>query len=133
MALNTDRPRAEEALRRLGDYYAFERRGSSGVQGLTALLPAQNLRHSAHQVGGGMAVGIHLSPFHRLGGPLDLILFLLSKNKIEIQDIPIALILEQYLAYLERRQQMDLEVASEFITMAAQRRWNISRAFPATG
>ena len=53
-------------------------------------------------------------------GPLDLILFLLSKNKIEIQDIPIALILEQYLAYLERRQQMDLEVASEFITMAAQ-------------
>ena len=52
-------------------------------------------------------------------GPLDLILFLLSKNKIEIQDIPIALILEQYLAYLEQRQQMDLEVASEFITMAA--------------
>ena len=36
-------------------------------------------------------------------GPLDLILFLLSKNKIEIQDIPIALIVEQYLAYLERR------------------------------
>ena len=36
-------------------------------------------------------------------GPLDLILFLLSKNKIEIQDIPIALILDQYLAYLDRR------------------------------
>ena len=53
-------------------------------------------------------------------GPLDLILFLLSKNKIEIQDIPIALILDQYLAYLELRQRMDLEVASEFITMAAQ-------------
>ena len=53
-------------------------------------------------------------------GPLDLILFLLSKNKIEIQDIPIALILEQYLEYLERRQRMDLEVASEFVTMAAQ-------------
>ena len=52
-------------------------------------------------------------------GPLDLILFLLSKNKIEIQDIPIALILDQYLAYLEKRQQMDLEVASEFVTMAA--------------
>ena len=34
-------------------------------------------------------------------GPLDLILFLLSKNKIEIQDIPIALILDQYLAYLD--------------------------------
>ena len=53
-------------------------------------------------------------------GPLDLILFLLSKNKIEIEDIPIALILDQYLAYLELRQQMDLEVASEFIAMAAQ-------------
>lgn len=52
-------------------------------------------------------------------GPLDLILFLLSKNKIEIQDIPIALILEQYLAYLEERRQLDLEVASDFITMAA--------------
>lgn len=52
-------------------------------------------------------------------GSLDLILFLLSKNKIEIQDIPIALILEQYLAYLEQRKQLDLEVASEFITMAA--------------
>ena len=52
-------------------------------------------------------------------GPLDLILYLLSKNKIEIQDIPIALILEQYLAYLEQRKQLDLEVASEFITMAA--------------
>lgn len=52
-------------------------------------------------------------------GPLDLILFLLSKNKIEIQDIPIALILDQYLAYLEDRRQLDLEIASDFITMAA--------------
>ena len=52
-------------------------------------------------------------------GPLDLILYLLGKNKIEIQDIPIALILEQYLEYLDKRQQMDLEIASEFITMAA--------------
>ena len=52
-------------------------------------------------------------------GPLDLILFLLSKNKIEIQDIPIALILEQYLAYLEERRQLDLDIASDFIMMAA--------------
>lgn len=43
----------------------------------------------------------------------------MSKNKIEIQDIPIALILDQYLAYLDRRKEMDLEVASEFVTMAA--------------
>ena len=58
-------------------------------------------------------------PLEDFEGPLDLILFLLSKNKIEIQDIPIALILDQYQAYLEQRQRMDLEVASEFIAMAA--------------
>lgn len=53
-------------------------------------------------------------------GPLDLILHLLSRNRIEIQDIPIALILDQYLDYLHLREEMDLEIASEFITMAAQ-------------
>ncbi len=52
-------------------------------------------------------------------GPLDLILYLLSKNKIEIQDIPISLILDQYLEYLEERKHLDLEIASEFVTMAA--------------
>lgn len=52
-------------------------------------------------------------------GPLDLILFLLSKNKIEIQNIPIALILDQYLAYLAERKRLDLEIASEFILMAS--------------
>lgn len=52
-------------------------------------------------------------------GPLDLILFLLGKNKVEIQDISISEILEQYLEWLETRQKMDLEVASEFITMAS--------------
>ena len=44
-------------------------------------------------------------PLEDFEGPLDLILFLLSKNKIEIQDIPIALSLDQYLEYLERRKQ----------------------------
>ena len=58
-------------------------------------------------------------PMEDFEGPLDLILYLLSKNKIEIEDIPIALILDQYLAYLEQRKQMDLEVASEFVAMAA--------------
>ena len=51
-------------------------------------------------------------------GPLDLILFLLGKNKLEIQDISISLICGQYIAWLEDRQRMDLEVASEFVTMA---------------
>lgn len=53
-------------------------------------------------------------------GPLDLILHLLSKNKMEIKDIQISLILEQYLAWMEQRKKLDLEVASAFVTMAAQ-------------
>lgn len=52
-------------------------------------------------------------------GPLDVIFLLLSKNKIEIQDVSITAILEQYLAYLEARKRMDMEIASEFITMAS--------------
>lgn len=53
-------------------------------------------------------------------GPLDLILFLLGKNKLEIQDVSISLIVDQYLAYLEERKHLDLEIASEFVSMAAQ-------------
>jgi segregation and condensation protein A len=52
-------------------------------------------------------------------GPLALILQLLSKNKIEIKDISVSLILEQYLAYLASLTKMDLEVASEFVAMAS--------------
>ena len=52
-------------------------------------------------------------------GPLDVIFELLSKNKIEIQDVSITAILEQYLAYLEEMKRMDMEIASEFITMAS--------------
>ena len=52
-------------------------------------------------------------------GPLSLILMLLSKNKIEIRDIKIADILDQYLEYLEKMESMDLEVASEFVQMAS--------------
>lgn len=52
-------------------------------------------------------------------GPLDLILHLLSKNKMEIKDIQISLILDQYIQWMDRRKEMDLEIASEFVTMAA--------------
>ena len=52
-------------------------------------------------------------------GPLDVILLLLSKNKIEIQDVSITSILEQYLAYLDERKRLDMEIASEFIAMAS--------------
>ena len=52
-------------------------------------------------------------------GPLSLILMLLSKNKIEIRDIKISEILDQYLEYLDQMQQLDLEIASEFVQMAS--------------
>jgi len=52
-------------------------------------------------------------------GPLTLILMLLSKNKIEIRDLQISVILEQYLAYLDEMKAMDLEIASEFVQMAS--------------
>ena len=52
-------------------------------------------------------------------GPLTLILMLLSKNKIEIRDIQVSEILEQYLAYLDEMKAMDLEIASEFVQMAS--------------
>ena len=52
-------------------------------------------------------------------GPLDLILHLLSKNKMEIKDIQISLLLDQYLEWMNKRKELDLEVASEFVTMAS--------------
>ena len=52
-------------------------------------------------------------------GPLDLILMLLSKNRIEIRDIQISLLLDQYMEYLQKMQEMDLEIASEFVQMAS--------------
>ena len=52
-------------------------------------------------------------------GPLDVIFELLSRNKIEIQDVSISAILEQYLAYLDEMKRLDMEIASEFITMAS--------------
>lgn len=52
-------------------------------------------------------------------GPLSLILMLLSKNKIEIRDIRIGDILDQYLEYLDKMESMDLEIASEFVQMAS--------------
>ena len=51
--------------------------------------------------------------------PLDVIFLLMSKNKIEIQDVSITAILEQYLSYLEEMKRLDMEIASEFITMAS--------------
>ncbi|MBP5154347.1 MAG: segregation/condensation protein A [Lachnospiraceae bacterium] len=52
-------------------------------------------------------------------GPLDLLLHLIDKNKINIYDIPIVLITEQYMAYVEAMPEDDLDLLSEFLVMAA--------------
>lgn len=53
-------------------------------------------------------------------GPLDLLLFLVQKNKLNIYDIPIAELLEQYLAAIRQMEAYDMDVASEFLEMAAR-------------
>lgn len=52
-------------------------------------------------------------------GPLDLLLYLIKKDKIDILDIPIARITEQYLEYLELMRLLDLDIAGEFLVMTA--------------
>jgi segregation and condensation protein A len=52
-------------------------------------------------------------------GPLDLLLHLIRKHEVDIYDIPIALVTQQYLEYLDLMQELDLDVAGEFLVMAA--------------
>ncbi len=63
-----------------------------------------------------MAIDVKLQVFE---GPLDLLLHLIEKNQVNIYDIPIVTITEQYLDYLEEMQAQDLDVMSEFLVMAA--------------
>ncbi len=63
-----------------------------------------------------MALEVKLQVFE---GPLDLLLHLIDKNKIDIYDIPIAMITEQYMEYIRAMKRDDMEVTSEFLVMAA--------------
>ncbi|MBR6315816.1 MAG: segregation/condensation protein A [Lachnospiraceae bacterium] len=63
-----------------------------------------------------MALDIKLQVFE---GPLELLLFLIEKNKVDIYDIPIVLITDQYMEYLEQMKKRDMNVLSEFLVMAA--------------
>ncbi|MCI8380670.1 MAG: segregation/condensation protein A [Lachnospiraceae bacterium] len=63
-----------------------------------------------------MAISVKLEVFE---GPLDLLLHLIDKNKIDIYDIPITLITEQYLDYIRQMESEDMNVMSEFLVMAA--------------
>lgn len=53
-------------------------------------------------------------------GPLDLLLNLIHKNKVQIEDIPISLICDQYIEYIARAQELDIELAVEFLSMASE-------------
>ena len=63
-----------------------------------------------------MGLSVRLEVFE---GPLDLLLYLIEKNKIDIYDIPIVVITEQYLDYIRNMQTEDMNVMSEFLVMAA--------------
>ena len=63
-----------------------------------------------------MAIPVKLEVFE---GPLDLLLHLIDKNKIDIYDIPITMITEQYLEYIRQMESEDMNVMSEFLVMAA--------------
>jgi len=63
-----------------------------------------------------MGIPVKLEVFE---GPLDLLLHLIDKNKVNIYDIPIVEITEQYLAYVNAMDRQDLNVVSEFLVMAA--------------
>ena len=63
-----------------------------------------------------MGINVKLQVFE---GPLDLLLHLIDKNKVNIYDIPIAMITEQYMEYVEQLKKEDLNVVSEFLVMAA--------------
>lgn len=65
---------------------------------------------------------LHAVPAFKLPvfeGPLDLMLTLIQKHKLNIRDIEISVLLEQFLLYLDQMQQADIEVAGEFLEMAA--------------
>ena len=63
-----------------------------------------------------MAINVKLQAFE---GPLDLLLHLIEKNKVDIYDIPISIITEQYLEYIQAMKKEDMDVTSEFLVMAA--------------
>jgi segregation and condensation protein A len=101
---------------------------------LASLLPAKTRAARAEAMLGGARVAVvaryneRLSPqspsplnvhLDQYDGPLDLLLDLIRKQQIDIRNIPIATITSQYLAYLDKAREMDLDIGAEFVFMAA--------------
>src|SRR5262245_33199808 len=97
-------PRSDE------DGMTDEIRDKSATEPTAAATPAMR------EEGDGLPIRVQLPVFE---GPLDLLLHLIQQNEIEITDIPIAKITRQYLETLELMRELDLEVAGEFLVMAA--------------
>ncbi|MDT7604274.1 MAG: segregation and condensation protein [Acidobacteriota bacterium] len=66
---------------------------------------------------GGDELKLYLGDF---AGPLDLLLYLIRQEQVDIYDIPVARITDEYLRYIQAMKQLDITVASEFLVMAAQ-------------
>ena len=102
-------PETEKA-EALGDAQAVVDDGL-GLKGIAQFVPMKN-----RQIELLFGPRIKLEVFE---GPLDLLLYLIRKNEYDIFDIPVSAITEQYLGYIEAMQNLNLEVAGEFIVMAA--------------
>jgi segregation and condensation protein A len=66
--------------------------------------------------GGAVTYRVQLDLFE---GPLDLLLHLIKRNEVDVTNLPVATITEQYLAYLDLMRELNLDVASEYLVMAA--------------
>src|SRR5439155_8318135 len=87
-------------------------RESKDIPGPRGLDTAAQSRHCA----GRMDYRVELPDFH---GPLDLLLYLVKKNEVDVRDIPIARIAAQFQEYLSFLQVADIELAGDFLVMAA--------------
>src|SRR3954465_15291041 len=73
-------------------------------------------RHVLSWIAVSSPLNIHLEHYE---GPLDLLLDLIRRQQVDIKDIPIATITSQYLAYLDKARELDMDLGSEFVYMAA--------------
>jgi segregation and condensation protein A len=66
-----------------------------------------------------ISINLHFFEGDTFSGPLDLLLYLIKKNEVDVHDIPVGLITEQYLEHLARLEELNLDAAGDFLVMAA--------------
>jgi segregation and condensation protein A len=102
----------EQAPSPVPEASAGEARAHEGVAPQNQELPPDQESEDENE----SAYKVSLPAFH---GPLDLLLHLIKKNEVDIYDIPILLITDQFNAYLDAMEELDLEVAADYVYMAA--------------